>query len=75
MSVSPGSSLAPIEGVMRIDDELFRDTCIKRLVRLRCLIERDDFNIHRLGDVDAIVKDCHHQAAVVLHHGCLTRRK
>ena len=38
------------------------------------LLERNQLDIYRLRNLDAIVKDGHHEAAVVFHHRRLTRR-
>src|SRR6266851_2084465 len=61
--------------VMRVDDEFLGHPGIERLVRLGCLRERNQLDIYRLRNLDAIMKDRHHEAAVVFHHRRLTRRK
>jgi hypothetical protein len=61
--------------VIRVDDEFLGHAGIERLVRLGRLLERNQLDIYRLRNLDAIVKDGHHEAAVVFHHRRLTRRK
>src|SRR6202158_4888053 len=79
-------SLTPLEGLagrwasgrhhlLRVADEFFLNARVERLVALGCLLEWNHLDINGLRNPDAIVKDRHHQAAVVLHHGRLTRRK
>ena len=61
--------------VMRIDDEFLGYAGVECLIGLGRLSERNQLDIDRLRNLDAVMKDRHHQAAVVFHHGCLTGRK
>ena len=50
---------------MGIDDELLRGAAIEILVALGSLVQRSDPHVDGFRDVDPVVKDGHHQAAVV----------
>ena len=56
---------------MRIDDEFSGDTSVEIGVTLWGLIQRDHRGVDRLRDANTIVKNRHHQSAVLLHDWCL----
>ena len=73
--IGAGRAGLRLHDVMRVDDKFLRNAGVERLVGLGRLPERNQLDIDRLRNPDAIVKDRHHQPTVVFHHGCLTRRK
>ena len=56
-----------LHAAVRIDDKLRRGAPIEILVALGSLIQRNDLHVDGLRDVDPVVEDGHHQAAVVFH--------
>src|SRR5271156_4083317 len=55
------------EQSVRINDEFLCDAAIELGIPLRCLIQRDDLDIDSFGDVNSVVKNRHHQCAIVFH--------
>src|SRR5690625_2217718 len=56
------------DGAVGVDDVLRRRALVELLVAARCVVQADDLGVDRLGDVDPVVEDRLHEAAVVLHH-------
>jgi hypothetical protein len=61
-------SCAPSESSVGIDDEFPSDALVKFGVTLGRGIQGDHRRVDGFGDLDAVVQDRHHQAAVVLQH-------
>ena len=57
---------------MRVEDELLRRPLVEVPVPPRRLIEGDDLDVDRLGDLHLVMQDGHHELAVVAHHRALT---
>src|SRR5262249_27586329 len=61
--------------VMGIEHEFFGRSLVEVPVAVGSVIERDDGNIYRLGNLDLVVQDRLHKLAMILHHRTLARRE
>src|SRR5438128_149943 len=60
---------------VRIDDEFLGRAFVEILVALGSIIQRNHRRVYRLGDLDLVVEDGHHQIAVVALDGALASDK
>src|SRR3954447_3520698 len=67
--------LAPLDELVRVEDELLGHAGVEVLVGLRRLVERDHRGVHGLGDLHAVVEDRLHEPAVVAHDRALARHQ
>src|SRR5208283_1997832 len=61
-----------LDHAVRVDDELLRRPLVKVAIALCGPVERYGRHVARLGDLDLIVQNGHHELAVVLHDRALS---